>query len=148
MNITSHVIIGMLPDPLTIPLDHSMPTLALPHPYAIRTPFHLHPAVGHAKKTPPKLKFGHCLKMSYDKAVTKRTLVRTETPADNDGGLDCALCECPICYVATPFIHDYCDGRVWVAWWGQATGTHCHSFLCWPVSEHARSSSQWSSSWR
>ncbi len=97
MNITSHIIVGMLPDPLTIPLDRSMPTLALPHPCAVRTPFRSHPAVSHAENTPSKLKFGHCLKMSYDKTVAERASARRESPADNDGGFDCALCECHIC---------------------------------------------------
>ena len=95
MSITSHVIVGTLPDPLEIPLDPSMPTLALPHPCAIRTPFQSHPAVSHADNPPSKLKFGHRLKMSFDKVVAERALRRVGTPAHDDGGLDCAMCEFP-----------------------------------------------------
>jgi len=91
MNITSHVIVGTLPDPLEIPLDRSMPTLVLPHPCAIRTPFQSHPAVSHADNTPSTLTFGHRMKMSCDKVVAEKALRRVGTPAHDDGGVDCGM---------------------------------------------------------
>ncbi|KAF8317549.1 thioesterase-like superfamily-domain-containing protein [Cantharellus anzutake] len=88
MCITSRVIVGTLPDPSKIPEDRSMPSLALPHPFATRIPFRSHPAAGNIDQLPSKLVFRDCLKSSFDHAVAERTLEKMKNPADSDGGLD------------------------------------------------------------
>lgn len=94
MNVTTHVIVGTLPDVANLNTsDRSMPSLLPPHPYATRTPFRTHPSVSKFEHGPPKLTFNQNINVSNDKLVQERSRRKAEVPEESDGGVDDATCE-------------------------------------------------------
>lgn len=72
MNVTSHVIVGNLPDPANLTVNPAVPSLLPPHPLAPRTPFRTHPSVAKLTKKPKKLTFRFAFDYAIDPAVAER----------------------------------------------------------------------------
>jgi hypothetical protein len=92
MNVTTHIIVGILPDPAKVSKDRSMPTILPPHPYSTRIPFRTHPATANAAKIPEKLTFRRSVEMANDEVIAERQIQKGGNPGESVGGFDSATC--------------------------------------------------------
>jgi len=88
MNLTSHVIVGTLPDPAVGTDDRSSPTMIPPHPFATRIPFREHPSISEPFLLETKVTPRSLLKTSFDRTIEERFLTKAIAPWENDGGFD------------------------------------------------------------
>lgn len=92
MNVTTHIIVGTLPDPANVSKDRSMPTILPPHPYATRIPFRTHPRRAKQTEKPAKLTFGRVIELAEDEVINERQIQKGKNPQESDGGFDSATC--------------------------------------------------------
>ena len=92
MNVTTHIIMGTLPDPANVSKDRSMPTMLPPHPYATRIPFRTHPRRAKPSEKSAKLTFGRVIEIAEDEVINERQIQKGENPQESDGGFDSAKC--------------------------------------------------------
>lgn len=92
MNVTTHIIVGTLPDPANLTTDRAVPSALPPHPFAARIPFHTHTAVAKPSRKPDKLTFRSALEFSADPIVIERQNRKGDNPDESAGGFDDASC--------------------------------------------------------
>ena len=78
MNVTTHIIMGTLPDPANVSKDRSMPTILPPHPYSTRIPFRTHPATTRIAKKLDKLAFRRSFYLANDEVISLRQMADTK----------------------------------------------------------------------
>lgn len=95
MNVTTHIIVGTLPDPANLSSDPSIPSIVPPHPYAAKTPFRTHTALSKPFSTGKvkKLTFASALALATDDEVKDQLIERSGNPATNPGGVEDATCK-------------------------------------------------------
>ena len=89
---TTHVIVGVLPDPAKVSRDRSKPTISPPHPYAARIPFRTHPATAKIAKKPEKLTFRRSFDLANDEVISQTQMRKGENSEESGGGFDHAAC--------------------------------------------------------
>jgi len=99
LSITTHIIVGILPDPANVSKDRSMPTILPPHPYSTRIPFRTHPATAKIAKKPEKLAFRRSFDLARDEIISLRQIRKGENPEESDGGFDNATCAYVSCAI-------------------------------------------------
>ncbi|KAF8310096.1 hypothetical protein DL93DRAFT_2084858 [Clavulina sp. PMI_390] len=88
MNVTTHMIVGTLPDITNLKLDRATPTILPPHPIATRIPFRTHTAISKYTPKPTKLTFRSAIERSADPIVEE--IQRKKSLGGTDGGIqDC-----------------------------------------------------------
>ncbi|KAF8316385.1 hypothetical protein DL93DRAFT_2078131 [Clavulina sp. PMI_390] len=71
MNVTTHMVVGTLPDINNLKIDRATPTILPPHPLAARIPFYTHSALSKYSPKPTKLTFRSALELSADPVVSE-----------------------------------------------------------------------------
>jgi hypothetical protein len=92
MSVTTHIIVGILPDPANVSKDRSTPTILPPHPYSTMIPFRTHPATAKIAKKPEKLTFRRSIELANDEAINERQIRKAKNPEESVGGFDNATC--------------------------------------------------------
>ncbi|KAF8316384.1 hypothetical protein DL93DRAFT_2078128 [Clavulina sp. PMI_390] len=86
MNVTTHIIVGTLPDVNSLKIERATPTILPPHPLATRIPFYTHTALSKYTGKPSKLTFKNAFEQSKDPVVFE--MQNKKSLGGTNGGLE------------------------------------------------------------